>query len=480
MDTSSPLSIIRAIVPRVPLVLGAALSHTLALSPTAHTWDLRTELVVRVLRSFVATPDPMPVSHAQRLSRHDPGVKGRMWVSRVELPGPEHSVLQAVIEAIRRLGDGSERFTVPEMRAVEAEWTGYRGGVGSSAPELRISEAEKYERMMKEVTSDVVILYLHGGAYYLMDPASHRPATGKLARLTGGRCLSVRYRLAPQHPFPAALLDALTAYLSLLYPPPGAPHAAVPASNIIFAGDSAGGGLALSLLQLILALHDPATDEPGSVSFHSTRVALPVPAAVTTNSAWADLTHSLPSIVRNSQFDFLPPMSTTRPAFPPCPAWPARPPRLDLYAEAPMLLHPLVSPVAAPSWRLAPPLYLIIGEEQLADESLALYAFARADGASTVVLEQYAAMPHCFALILPGLPGGRACLARWAAFCKDVVAGGAGSVQSGAKTIKARTLEVEALDVGTWQREDVREKMQEALRRRVDDEEDGQRALPKL
>ena len=71
---------------------------------------------------------------------------------------------------------------------------------------------------MKECKSPVTVLYFHGGAYYLLDPSTHRPTTKKLAKLTGGRCYSVRYRLAPQNPFPAALLDALVSYLTLLYP----------------------------------------------------------------------------------------------------------------------------------------------------------------------------------------------------------------------------------------------------------------------
>jgi len=82
-----------------------------------------------------------------------------------------------------------------------------------------------------------VIFYLHGGGFYLCDPATHRLTTKKLAKLTGGRCYSVRYRLAPQHPFPAALLDLLVSYLTLLYPPPGAFHEAVRPETLALAGD---------------------------------------------------------------------------------------------------------------------------------------------------------------------------------------------------------------------------------------------------
>ena len=70
-----------------------------------------------------------------------------------------------------------------------------------------------------------------------MDPATHRPLTKLIAKLTGGRVYSVRYRLAPQNPFPSALLDALVSYFTLLYPPPGAVHDAVASENIVFGGD---------------------------------------------------------------------------------------------------------------------------------------------------------------------------------------------------------------------------------------------------
>lgn len=179
-----------------------------------------------------------------------------MWISKVAFPVlEEDAVLKALTGAIDALKTGEEVFTVPPILPVEAEWTGYRAGVDSKAPRPDLSEPEHYTKLMSEVTSDVTILYFHGGALFLMDPSSHRPTCSKLAKLTGGRCLSVRYRLAPKHAFPAALLDAFLAYLSLLAPPPGSFHEPVPAEHIVFSGDSAGGNLCMALLQLILQLH---------------------------------------------------------------------------------------------------------------------------------------------------------------------------------------------------------------------------------
>ncbi len=89
-----------------------------------------------------------------------------MWISKVVLPRPEgDDVRDAVVRAIEGLKEGGETYTLPEIKAVEAEWTGYRAGVDANAPELNISEGEKYENLMKEVKSDVTILYFHGGAF---------------------------------------------------------------------------------------------------------------------------------------------------------------------------------------------------------------------------------------------------------------------------------------------------------------------------
>jgi acetyl esterase/lipase len=115
---------------------------------------------------------------------------------------------------------------------------------------------------------------------------------------------AVNYRLAPQYPFPCALQDCLAGCAScklflqdlltispdlfLIRPPPDAKHAAIPPSMIVVSGDSAGGGLALALLQVIRD------------------AGLPVPAGGVLISPWCDLTHSFPSIHENTATDILP------------------------------------------------------------------------------------------------------------------------------------------------------------------------------
>jgi acetyl esterase/lipase len=83
--------------------------------------------------------------------------------------------------------------------------------------------------------SRAAILYLHGGGYCLGSPATHRAVTSRLARATGLLVFAADYRLAPEHPFPAAVEDAVAAYRSLIDNGP-----------VIVAGESAGGGLSLA------------------------------------------------------------------------------------------------------------------------------------------------------------------------------------------------------------------------------------------
>lgn len=166
MDPSNPTALIRVLLPRTPLILKTALYHSLWLSPTSSKWDLRTELTINILRTFLDGSKPASISKQQNFSLRDPGIKGPMWISKVVLPRPDSDdVRDAVVRAIEGLKEGGEMYTLPEVKAVEAEWTGYRSGVNANAPELDISEEEKYENLMKEVKSDVTILYFHGGAY---------------------------------------------------------------------------------------------------------------------------------------------------------------------------------------------------------------------------------------------------------------------------------------------------------------------------
>lgn len=158
-----PIALLKAMLVRVPLVLKTVVLHGIRMSPVSGKQDLRTELTVAIIRSFIDFT--MPVGKQQKSSMRDPGIKGPMWVSKTTLPRPEDDVRDAVIRAVEDLKQGGETYDIPGVVPVEAEWTGHRSGVSKDEPQLAISEEEKYRQLRKEAPADMAILYFHGGAH---------------------------------------------------------------------------------------------------------------------------------------------------------------------------------------------------------------------------------------------------------------------------------------------------------------------------
>jgi epsilon-lactone hydrolase len=223
------------------------------------------------------------------------------------------------------------------------------------------------------------ILYLHGGAYIAMSPKTHRAITSRLATGSDASLFALDYRLAPEHPFPAALEDALATYRALI-------AAGTPASRIIVAGDSAGGGLALALL---LAVRD-AKDQ--------------LPAAAVLFSPWTDLAATGNSIIANDAADAL--------FFG---AWVARTARHYL-GDTPAT-DPLVSPVYADLTGLPPLLIQVSDSEVLLDDSRRVAENARQAGVEAT-LQIWPALPHDWQMFAPILPEARAALRDAAAFIR--------------------------------------------------------------
>ncbi|KAG0649820.1 AB hydrolase superfamily [Hyphodiscus hymeniophilus] len=467
MDTSSAVPLVKAFLPKVPLIGKTAISHTLGFSEHSKFWDLRTELTVNVLRSFIIDGPAQSVSKLQHLSIKDPGIKGRIWISKVSMPIPsEDDIRQGLFRAIEGLkdpGEASGGYKEPELLPVEAEWTGYRAGATKQSTRLKIAEEQQYKELMREVTSPVTVLYFHGGAHYLMDPASHRPSTKKLAKLTKGRVFSVRYRLAPKNPFPAAVLDALVAYFTLLYPPAGSFHEAIDPKHIVLAGDSAGGNLCLALLQTLLELRRQSL----KIRWNGEEREVPMPAGAALCSPWTDVTHSSPSCSQNGSYDYLPALTLKlgdrQP--PPCTIWPADPPRRNMYAEDACLVHPICSPLAAKSWEGCCPLYMDAGKELLTDE-IKYVAMSAARQGVKVVYEEYEAMPHCFAMLLTTIGGAKRFFDGWSSFISAAVERPE-DIQTKGLLIKAKTLEEVPLNVeelSSESHEAVIERMKRAVR----------------
>lgn len=419
----TPWALAKLIIPKLPLIFRLMITNRLGLSPCSDRQDPRTEIVVAIIKSSLDVSKPLGDIQAPGL--RDPGVKGQLWIATAKCPAPENAVRDAVIRGIKELGDGTETYDLPSVADVEGEWTGHRAGVDKKAPRPGLpTEKEHYDNLMKEVTSPVTILYFHGGAYFLMDPISHRAVTAALAKKTGGRCFSVRYRLAPQTAFPGQLIDALATYLYLQSPPPGSFHKPVKASDIVFAGDSAGGHLSFGLLLLILTLRRAGVT---SIPFHGCDVPLELPGGVTGNSPWVDICRSLPSVNRNTKYDYLdPPSATGLPArsLPDDEIWPTKPPRAEIFCRASTMTHPLCSPLAASPelWQGAPPVFICTGNEGLEDEDVVLARRLYQAGA-VVDFVGYEGQPHCFGMIFPTTPMGIDCIGRWAAFAKSAVEG---------------------------------------------------------
>lgn len=445
METDN-LRLVLQLIPKLPLVVRVAIANVLGISESSQYLDLRSDVILSVLRSMLTRSTPRPIGKVQAMTLKDPGVKGRIWISKAVADVPPETdirdALMSAIEAMKEPRSEGEPLREPDILPVEAEWTGYRAAARQDERLPQISETEKYHEMMKECKRKSTVLYFHGGAYYLCDPATHRQSNKTLAKLTGGRVYSVRYRLAPQNPFPAAVLDALVSYLTLLYPPTGAVHEPVSASDIVFAGDSAGGNLSLSLLQAVLELRR----QNRKITWFGEQREVPLPGGIAVNSPWLCIVQSMPSWDRNSRWDYLPPARMLESKQPPVDhAWPASPPRRHLYVDDEYMLHPLVSLQLNATWEKSPPIYICTGWECLADEDRYLASKLSRDGVQ-VVLEEYEAMPHVFAIMLGNLKEAKRCMQGWAAFIVKATEEPE-RIESKFTTIKAKTLEEVEINV---------------------------------
>jgi phosphinothricin tripeptide acetyl hydrolase len=226
------------------------------------------------------------------------------------------------------------------------------------------------------------ILYLHGGGYCIGSPRSHRHLAAAIAAAADASALLPDYRLAPEHPFPAAVDDAVAAYRWLL-------DRNVAPARIVIAGDSAGGGLTVATL---LALRDGG---------------LPKPAAGVCISPWVDLTCSLPS-------------HTSRKAVDPIVTREAVGKMAVAYLGATAPTTPLASPLYA-ELRALPPLLIQVGDDEvLLDDSVQLAERARAAGVD-VTLEVWPQMIHVWHWFFPMLDDGQRAIDRIGEFIRAQV-----------------------------------------------------------
>lgn len=223
---------------------------------------------------------------------------------------------------------------------------------------------------------DGVVLYLHGGAYALGSINTHREFLGRFASATRRKVLAINYRLAPEHPFPAALEDSVAVYRWLL-------SEGLDPTSLVIAGDSAGGGLALATA---LAVQDAGE---------------PLPACMVCLSPWVDLMLSSPTIKAKASAD---PM-LNRDVL-------AR--YAALYAAEHEKDDGLISPLFADLAGLPPTLIHVGTDEILLDEAIRLAAKAQQAGVKAQLIT-WEGLFHVFQM-MPFLPETSKSLAGIAAF----------------------------------------------------------------
>jgi monoterpene epsilon-lactone hydrolase len=227
--------------------------------------------------------------------------------------------------------------------------------------------------------SSSVILYFHGGVYVIGSAAASVPLVADLSRRTNAMVVTVDYRLAPEHPYPAAVEDARTAYEGLL-------SQGVEPSRIAIAGESAGGGLAVALL---LAIRDAD---------------LPMPSSAFLMSPYADLTLSGSTIEEKEDVDPLFTAEVLRL-------------RVGAYVAGADPSDPFISPVFA-DLRGLPPMLIQGGSHEILLSDATRLAAKAAEDDVEVVLEVTPGVPHVFQGYAAFLEEGDAALNRAAAFLK--------------------------------------------------------------
>ena len=236
-----------------------------------------------------------------------------------------------------------------------------------------------------EITIDGVeprhtVLYFHGGVYVLGDAVSAANLASQVGRRTQAKVISVDYRLAPEHPYPAAVDDALAAYEALLQ------NGTAP-SDIVFAGESAGGGLAVATLV-------NARDH-----------GLPLPAAALVMSPYADLTLTGATMETKGEVDTL--MSRDNLEA-----------RVTDYTSGQDAALGLISPIFAELSGL-PPLIIQAGtHEVLLDDAIRL-AHQAATADVEVTLDITPEVPHVFQTFYPMLDEATAALDRAGQFLSE-------------------------------------------------------------
>jgi acetyl esterase/lipase len=285
----------------------------------------------------------------------------RFWIamarhvdrSALKLVAPQ-PVLRRLFDISARLGSALPPDVTPIRDAQDALW-------------LRPSAVPR---------DGPVLLYLHGGGFTIGSPRTHAALAGHMARAAGLRAVLPRYRLAPADAFPAAKEDAIAAYTRLVE---------AGTAPVAIAGDSAGGCLALQVLQ------------------HARDTGLPLPRAMVLIGPIGDLSGDIGSRFEAAGDEILIP-----------PEWPER--ILRVYLPGVDRTDPAVSPLLGDLTGLPPTLIQAGAGEALAGDAQRL-----ADALDDATLELWDGLPHVWHLHAGRMPAADHAIARIGAFLKDVL-----------------------------------------------------------
>ena len=278
-------------------------------------------------------------------------------------------VVNLVLRAAVRPLLARTRSPVAARRELELACRIFLHGPRHSEREVDLGGVPTLEVRPKRVTGDGAILYLHGGGYVAGSPRTHRAMAARLADLTGRRVLLPDYRLAPEHPFPAAFEDAVRAARALK------------GTSFVIGGDSAGGGLALS----VRAALDPEEAPRGVFAF----------------SPWTDLTLTGASLRDNAARDCLLPADRAGEL-------------VGLVLAHADPADPRVSPLFARAGG-TPVLLQVSESEILRDDTLRL-ADRLHEAGTDVVVETWPDAPHVWQMLDGWVPEAREALRHVAAF----------------------------------------------------------------
>jgi phosphinothricin tripeptide acetyl hydrolase len=268
--------------------------------------------------------------------------------------------------------------------AAQPSWADMRAGyeatgmnmpvaAGVSVEETQLDGVPGLKFVPEQSVAGRTLLYFHGGGYVIGSPLSHRGMVSEIAGAMKAMAYSMDYRMAPEAPFPAAVDDGLASYKALL-------DMGIDPSNIIIAGDSAGGGLTMATA---ISIRDAG---------------LPLPGALVPISPWVNLANDGPAYRTKAQSD---PMVMK--------------PGIDLmaatYLNGQDVKAALASPLGADLSGLPPLLIQVGSEEVLLSDSTMLAA--RAGAAKVpVTLEIWPDMVHVFHFFYPMLTDARAAIAH--------------------------------------------------------------------